>query len=222
MGRAIFPARPFTRECYMKYRKMKQYHHIKVANEIRENTEMWASFLNSDNSVFRPFVDYKLVPDAEETGFFTDAAGSVTEGGYSNKQYCFGKWPRSFMVIHKPSIKYLELYAATVTLLLWAKDLSNSRVVIFCDNASVVHMLNSTSSNSSNCLTLIRLITMESLRRNVHFFCQHIEGKRNLLADRLSRNKLKLFWEIAPEGTQKTPLKVPAALWPISKLWKTT
>ena len=154
----------------MKFRRMKQYHYVKVDNKIREDTEMWVSFLNSDNSVFRPFIDYKLIPDAEEIGFITDVAGSVNEGGYGcyfNKQYCFGKWPRSFMVICKPSIEYLELYAETVTVLLWVKDLSNSRLAIFCNNANVIHVLNSTSLNCSNYLTLIRLITMEYLRRNV-------------------------------------------------------
>ena len=194
-------------------------HHVRIDREMKEDIEMWITFLHMDNSVFRPFVDYTKILVADELGFHSDTSGSSKIGGYGcfyDFEWCQGKWDEKFLQSCKPNIEFLALYAVTVAILLWERKLRDRRVVIFCDNMSVVHVINSTSTSCQNCLTLLRLIMLESLRCNVSFFCHHIVGKTNLLADRLSRQNLKGFREIAPPGTKSTPEKV---LWPVERLW---
>ena len=80
-----------------------------------------------------------------------------------------------------------------VAIVLLAKKLQNRRVVVYCDNESVVHMVNKSSTICTNCMILIRIITLTSLRYNVRFFLNHIRGKNNKLADLLSRGKFQQF-----------------------------
>ena len=46
----------------------------------------------------------------------------------------------------KPSIEYLELYAVTAAVLTWIHQFKNRRIILFCDNQSVVDMINLTST----------------------------------------------------------------------------
>ena len=80
----------------------------------------------------------------------------------------------NFVEKGNPSIEYLELYAIAVVIVFWADLLQNRRVVIFCNNESVVKMVNRSSARCPNSMTLIRIITIISLHSNVRFFVRHI------------------------------------------------
>ena len=54
-----------------------------------------------------------------------------------------------------PSIQYLELFALVAAVLAWISRFQNRSVTIFCDNQSVVAMVNNTTSKCINCMTLI-------------------------------------------------------------------
>ena len=97
---------------------------------------------------------------------------------------------------------------------------SEGVVIIYCDNKSIVDMVNNSSARCINCMTLIRWVTLTSMRNNTRFFVDHISGKKNKLADLLSRNKMNEFWRIAPKNTKKKPEVMPENLWPIQKFWK--
>ena len=119
----------------------------------------------------------------------------------------------------QPSIEYLELYAVTVGIFLLSQYLSNRRGVIFCDNESVVHMLNSSSSSEKNCMYLITAITLCSLKFNTRYFACHIIGQCNIQADNLSHLCITKFRELAPVRTNAHPTKLPDELYPASKIW---
>ena len=104
-----------------------------------------------------------------------------------------------------------------------SKKFKNRRIILFCDNKSVVDMINITSTSCKNCMVLIRLIVLKGLLENVRIFAKHVEGVKNNLADSLSRDKLKLFFEdCVKEGrtTDPDPTPVPEAIWPVEKIWK--
>ena len=141
---------------------------------------MWLNFLDSDFSVNRPFVDFKQILVTDEIDFYSDASGSKTKGGlgaYFARKWIHQKWDYDFMTQNDPSIEFLELYAMATAVLLWAKDLQNKRVIIFCDNASVVQMINKSTASCRNCVELLRRITLVSLKNNVRFFCHHVVDK---------------------------------------------
>ena len=84
-------------------------------------------------------------------------------GGWCEDQWMFAEWNEEFIKSKDPSIEFLELYALTAGILNWVCKFRNRRIIIFCDNESVVQMLNSSSSQCKNCMVLIRLIILESL-----------------------------------------------------------
>ena len=110
MCKAIFPAWSYTRRYYAKITNLKQYHHLRVDKEMKDDARMWLTFLNSGNSVNRPFVDFKETISAKELDFFSDASGSKNKGGlgcFFNGRWCFANWDYQFMIDKNPSIEYL-------------------------------------------------------------------------------------------------------------------
>ena len=123
-----------------------------------------------------------------------------------------------FMELAQPSIEYLELFGVTAAVLRWIKNYENQRIFLFCDNISVVHMINNSSSKCKNCTILIRLITLTSLIWNVRVYAKYIPSKENGPSDALSRLQFKRFWKLCPTAEHQ-PVDIPSDIWPISKVW---
>ena len=144
-------------------------------------------------------------------------------GGVCGKNWFALQWDPFFFQLYNPSINYLELYAVTVGVLLWMKNYKNKRVVLFCDNMSVVYMINSTSSSCKNCMILIRIIVLFSLIYNVRVYAKHVRGVKNKLADWLSRAKFNKFMQATKgKNFNKKPEEIPQELWPMEKVWSET
>ena len=148
--------------------------------------------------------------------FFTDASRKETLGfGFVfDKEWTFGQWPKNFIADFKPSIEFLELFAVAVGVHLWVRKLGNRRVWIYCDNLSVVHMINNSSASCEFCMKLIRGIILVSLQFNVRVFAKHVPANLNVRADALSRLQFSRFWTVAKSGTRQYPAKLPNNLWP--------
>ena len=157
--RGVIVGKSYTRKFYRKISgKLRPYHHVKVDSEIREDCKMWISFLNDLSSVSRPFIDFsKESYYPEDIKFFSDASQNVNFGfgALHNSEWTYHQWEQHYIEGCNPSIAYLELYALTVGIFLWAEKLPNRRVIIFCDNESVLHMINSCTSSCMNCLKLL-------------------------------------------------------------------
>ena len=141
---------------YVKYAKktetLKQHYHVKVDQELRSDCLMWKTFLDQPESVCRPFIDFNTILRADEIDFYTDASGAqeLGFGCYFAKQWTNGVWEQGLIDVLKPSIKYLELYAMAVAIELWPFKLRNKPVIIFCDNKSIVGMINKAASPCAN------------------------------------------------------------------------
>lgn len=94
-------------------------------------------------------------------------------------------WP-DWLLEQDLSIGYLELYSLTVGILLWGEHFKNQRIIVYCDNQSVVHMLNNTSSKCKHCMLLIRMIVLTGLKFNLRIFGKWVSTHDNYLADALS------------------------------------
>ena len=156
---------------------------------------------------------------ADVINFYTDAYGA-TDKGFGcifDNDWAYAMWEENFITKFKPSIEFLELYVMVVTIELWAERLSNRRVVIFCDNQSVVGMINKSSLPCYDCMNLIWKIVLTSLRHNVCFFAHYVNTKDNTLADALSRNRLDIFWKHAQASVNPIQTPLPSNMWPVSK-----
>ena len=190
---------------------------------MRLDCEVWLQFLNEPAAVSRPFVDFDSSTfSAQELGFHTGTSRSANLGFrvVFDLNWTYHMWEENFIRDCQPSIKYLELYAVTVAIHLWACKLENRREVIFCNDLSVVHMVNSANASCKNCPILLRAIALKSLRHNVRFFLKHIVGEKNKWADWLNHNKVRKFLVDAGPEMSRQPEPIPQELWPISKIWK--
>ena len=233
VNRAIVPGRAFTRRMYAKFtgknimsnsgRLLKPHHHVKIDAEFRLDCQMWELFLKDVSAVTRPFVDLSITLVADTLNFFSDASANKTlgYGAVFGNNWMFGQWEHGFIEKCEPSIKFLELFALCAALLTWNRDpkLNKARIVIFCDNISVVHMVNKLSSSCGQCMKLIRILTLDNLKHDRRVFVKHVKGKNNSLSDSLSRLDFDRFWRLALTTMNKFATKTSEVIWPVSKIW---
>ena len=225
LGKCVIPGRAFTRRLYTYTAndKLKPHHHIKINGEMRADLTMWLTFLQHPTVFSRPFLDFSKTLVADEIDMYSDASGRIGLGAVCGCNWMTQTWPKEFLDKNKPSIEYLELYAVVAGVLRWIYQFKNRRIILFCDNKSVVDMINQTTTSCKNCMVLIRILVLKGLLENVRIFARHIEGKKNVLSDNLSRDRIDLFKRTCSKQGRKIaifPTDVPEAIWPIEKIWK--
>ena len=221
LGRCIVPGRAFNR-CLYAYTanpKLKKHHHIRINGEMRRDLEMWLLFVKDQSIYAQGFMDFTTELTADVICMYSDASKAVNlgYGGICDESWMYRQWDPEFIIGQDPSIEYLELFALTATVLNWIHRFKNRRVILFCDNQSVVHMINNTSSSCRNCMVLIRKVVLKLLKENVHVFARYVRSKDNTAADLLSRLKIRQFKSF--KKWENEPTVVPSELWPISKIW---
>ena len=218
---SIIPGRAFTRHLYSHVNsKMRPYHHIRITGEIRKDLNVWSTFLQNASIFSRPFMEIRPI-EATNIGMYSDAAKSATKGfgAICQNSWMFSVWDPDFIQQCDPSIEYLELFGVTAAVLTWIKRFQNHRILLHCDNMSVVHMINASSSSCKNCMVLIRLITLEGLMQNMRIYARHVTSCDNFLMDALLRIQMDRFWAKAPPTMEKSLTKVPESIFPVSKIW---
>ena len=162
LNRAIVPGRAFTRCMYDRLKtttasgiKLKQHHHINLGTGFLRDCLIWKEFLAGSifkpEQLCRPFVDIDTGCNSETLNFYTDSSlnKNLGYGGIFNRRWMIGKWGSSFITEQSPSIQFLELYALVAGIVTWGNmnnqegySLRNTRVDVFCDNKSVMYMVN--------------------------------------------------------------------------------
>ena len=200
---------------------LRSYHHILIDREFKNDCAVWMTFLLNQNVVNRKFVDFNAsLVEARDIGFYTDASKNpkLRFGCYFDRKWTFGQWERGFIATQDPSIAYLELYALCVGILMWRKELMDQKILIHCDNVSVVHMVNGMTSSCRNCMYLLRILMLDNLLCNWIIQVKYVATKQNYLADNLSRLRIDDFLSHTPVGTSILPDRLPTDLWPLSRI----
>ena len=220
--RAVVPGRVFTRRLYYSCVGLKKpHHHTRITADLRADLEMWLTFLSHPSAYCRPFFDFSADLKADKVNFYTDASRNfdLGAGGVCEQSWFYVQWDRTFMEENQPSIEYLELYAVAVGVLNWVHRYQNRRIILFCDNISVVYMINRSTSTCSHCLKLIRLIVLYGMRFNTRVFANYVNTKANALADSLSRLNFKKFERLSYDNMERKNTPIPRELWPMNKVW---
>ena len=220
--RAVVPGRAFTRRLYAKTAGvLKPHHHIQITREMHADLTTWLEFLNHPTAYCRPFMDFREDMFAQDVDFSSDASKNfkLGMGAICQNSWMFMQWEDELEQLN-PSIEYLELFALAAAVLAWISRFRNRRVFIFCDNMSVVHMINNSSSSCRNCMVPIRLITFETLCQNVRIFAKHVRSEDNGISDALSRLDFKRFRNLtAHKNLDAQPTEIPVKLLPIARIW---
>ena len=200
---------------------LKPHHHVRVTEEHRLDLQVWKRFLCQLDNIFQPFMDSVSI-NAEEIDMYSDASGNygLGFGAYCGPEWSWGQWDEDFCRSFQPSIEYLELFAVLVGVLNWIRLLANRRVVLFCDNEAVVHMINKNTSSCRQCMVLMRLLVEESISRNVRVYTKHVGTKENGKADALSRLDYKRFKQLAGDTMNQQQTAIPKEIWPMNKIWR--
>ena len=156
---------------------LKQHHHIKITQEHKLDLATWKFFLSQPAVFSRGFIKPEI-HTAKMIDMYSDASRNfkLGIGAYCGPEWSYGKWDEEFCNKVEPSIEYLELFGVTVAVLNWLKLFKNSKIVLFCDNEAVVHMINNSSSRCKNCMVLIRIIVLESLVCNTRVFARYVRS----------------------------------------------
>ena len=228
--RAVYPGRVFTRRLYAKLawkgnvRMLKSHHHVSLDSEFKQDCMVWKTFLEVPDSGYtcRPFIDLQETRSAVQLQWFTDSSAAVDKGFggvfIPSGEWFFGTWEPNYIRECSPSIAYLELFAVTVSISLWLKFVQHKRIVLYCDNQSVVSMINDSSSKCKNCMRLLRHVVLLGMQHNCRVFAKYVPTQEHFWADSLSRGKIKLFKSKALWANRELT-SLPTTLWPASKLW---
>ena len=124
-------------------------------------------------------------------------------GAHLGTHQVAGQWPKELINHH---INWLEMRAVWNALIEFQEEIQGENLLIRCDNATVVAYINKQGGTKSIPLCLLLWDIMQwCLKHNIHIHAAHIPGKKNCLADKLSRGQ-KLVrlteWALKPSIVQ--------------------
>ena len=188
-----------------------RFHHIRLNKEFFKDLTMWKAFLAGWHG--RSFFLDTTVTPSPDLELYTDAASSNGFGGYFNGQWFQGRWP-PHLQLHLTrgiSIEWQELFPIVVACALWFPRFSGKRIQFWCDNESVVAIINSGHSKFPRIMDLLRFLVLISMKHNFYVRARHIPGVSNEIADALSRFQDARFREVAPKA-ETIPCTIPPLL----------
>ena len=220
--RCVVPGRKFTRHLYTytSCKKLRPHHHIRINSEIRCDLEMWLQFLEHPLAYCHSFIDFDGYWNAQDICMYSDVSKNASLGfrGTCMNSWVWGQWDSDFIRYADPSIEYLKLFAVLVVVFNWLHRFANKQIVLFCDNQAVMGMINKTTSSCKNCLVLIRILVLHSLKLNTRVFARYVPSKENKVSDYLLCKKFNKFWDLNLNW-DCLPTPIPDCIWPISKIW---
>ena len=111
---------------------------------MREDLKTWKIFLEHPVAFCRGFMDFETTWLANEIDMYSDASHSeiLGFGATCQSSWMSEMWPNGYIKNIEPSIEYLELFGVVAAVHKWVHRFRNKRIVLFCDNTSVVAMIN--------------------------------------------------------------------------------
>ena len=154
---------------------------IPLDNTVKKDLKVWQVFLKEFNGIhiIRPIEFF-----AKRTfQIHTDSSKKAYAGVLESNFIC-GSFPEAWRIY---SIQLLEIFPIFLMLNVFSHKLENSKVIFWCDNLSIVKVINKQSSKNPLIMRFLRPMILIMLKLNIQFKALHISGKNNVLADKLSR-----------------------------------
>ena len=120
-------------------------------------------------------------------------------------QWC---WPPEWA---QHNIMVKELIPIVLSCAVWGRQLAGSRVLIECDNSSVVVAVTKHYTRDHTAMCLLRSLWFFAAHFDIDVKCKHIAGVDNSTADYLSRGNLHSFFHLHPQATRQ-PTSLPQPL----------
>ena len=161
---------------------------ITLSESFKKDIQWWRLFMSEFNGVsYIP----PMIWNEPDVVFSTDSCLTGC-GGICGREYFHRSYPST--VIEKGlAIHALEMLAVLIAVRFWGKYCVGGRIQIFCDNESVVQVLNSSKTRDAFLGSCLREIWLEVARFHFEMRAVHLPGVENRVADWLSR------WDIDPK-----------------------
>ena len=210
--KVVVPGRTFLQRAINLTRGVpSRFHHIRLNKEFFKDLAMWKIFLSKWNG--RSFFLESTPTPAQNLELYTDAAGSIGFGGYFQGRWFQGHWLPNMQLNQQQgiSIEWQELFPIVVACAIWHPLLAGKRLQFWCDNLSVVSIINSGHSKIPRIMDLVRRLVFLSMQHNFVVRARHVPGVSNAIADALSRFQMQRFRVLAPDADQN-PCTIPPSL----------
>ena len=205
---AVKPGRPFIRRLIDLTKGVREQHHfIRITNQVVKDLKVWYDFLCQYNGYTMFIPDRTWFND--ELQLFSDAS-HVAAAALCEDKWLVVCFPDEWKSLH---ISVLEFYPLLLAVTVFSQVLENKRVLFNSDNMAVVQAVNSQTSKSPQLMVLLRMFVFVCLKSNIACRARHIQGIKNVRADRLSRLKFDEDYLIN-NHLQVNPVQVPAHLMP--------
>lgn len=205
----VVPGRAFLRRLHDLTIGIKEsYHYIRLKKEAKEDLRLWLTFLDNYNG--KSFFLTPTIQSSDSLRFFTDASAAIGYGAVFKTSWFQGRWPEPWKAF---PITVLEFFPIVVACMVWGDKLANKRVEFMTDNEALVSIINKQTSKNGQVMYLLRKLVLCCLEKNISFSCVWLPGKRNIIADALSRFQMERFRQFASWAEQE-PHQLPAELTP--------
>lgn len=186
----------------------KPHHHRRLGKDAKADIQAWQIFIKNFNGKSM-ILDMKW-KKATKLELYTDAS-SKGWGILFQSQWCFGRWPESW--IHETHINIKEVFPIVLAIELFAEQLQNSCILFHCDNQTAVAAVNNMTSKETTIMKYLRKLVIKTMEYNILCRAEYIPGKIKTLADHLSRFRIDLFKQEAP-WVEAEPKVIPPGLTP--------
>ena len=205
LHKCIKPARIFINRILTAFRDNPHTKRIKLSKEFFQDIDWFLTFLphfSGSTKIFK-------TPIVHAHSLHIDACTTGVGGIWNERVYAA---PLLTFTDFQPGIVHLEMLNILLALRIWAKFWTSSLVIFYCDNMAVVHVIESGKTRDKFLNACIRNIWLITATHDIELHMRHIEGKRNTMADALSRiyskspicNNIMSFlkesctWELVP------------------------
>jgi hypothetical protein len=160
-------------------------HKLKVTQSMREAVAWWSIPENLEASV--------LIQDPRQSVILITDASQVGWGAHLGEKMISGRWsPEESLAF----INILEMWAVERALIHFLPLIKHKRVQVLSDNMTVVsYIVKQGGTVSHNMYLAVRKTLLWCKAQGITLEARHIPGKRNVLADRLSRPGLAISTE---------------------------
>ena len=195
-AKVVPPGRTFTRRLIDLSTTGKHLNTVlHLTPEAQADISWWQAYLPSWNGrTLIPDLSWTRAPDFE---LFTDAAGTIGYGAFFQNQWINGRWSPEQS---KLSLTWKELFPIALSCRVWGSRWSQRKLLVHCDNSSVVAVMSSGTSRDPHVSHLVRDIFFSAAKYQFIIFVQHILGVANDVADALSRLQMVRFRKLRPDA----------------------
>ncbi|KAI8486041.1 hypothetical protein Bbelb_361410 [Branchiostoma belcheri] len=187
IGKLVFvsacvpPGRLFVSRMLETLRKLHRGNHrTRLSCDFRLDLEWWHRFLVSFNGVSLIAPTVVTAPDEIVA---TDAC-STGCGAFSGGQFFHSVFPADLIERVDGKIHVLEMMAIVIAARKWGHRWAGLRILVHCDNAACVHVLNSGRSRDKHLLQCSRELWFLAASHNFELRASHISAPRDLARPR--------------------------------------